>query len=94
MNADATEASPETFTTNSGKLVLMETGVAFPSFSATTHKFFVLVKSSIGSSADYPISAVTESAGNLTFSTFPASGYVPAADGLLHANIAIWLQAI
>lgn len=94
MSQDATEASPEVFTTNSGKLVVMENGDSWPSFSPATHKFFVLFKSAKGSSADYPTGTVTESGGNLTLSTFPASGYVPSADGKLHANFAIWLQAI
>lgn len=94
MSQDATEASPEVFTTNAGKLVVMENGDPFPSFSSATHKFFVHFKSAKGSSADYPTGTVTESGGNLTVSTFPASNYTLNVAGKLIANFAIWLQPI
>jgi hypothetical protein len=94
MDQDATEASPEVFTTGEGKLPLMETGEAWPVFNALTHTFFVLFKSAKGSSADYPTGSVSIVAGKLVISTFPASGYVPSVDGKLHANFAIWLQPL
>jgi hypothetical protein len=94
MSQDATEASPETFTTNVGQLALMETGFPFPVFNSSTHKFFVHFKSALGSSADYPIGTISVVAGNLTFTTFPANGFSPAADGKLHANFAVWLQPV
>ena len=92
MDDTKTEADPEEFTTNSGKLLLDEWGDSFPTFNDATHKFFVVMKSADGSSADYPIANIHVTAGALIFETFPASGFVPAPDGKLYANFAVWLQ--
>jgi hypothetical protein len=93
MSQDATEASPESFTTNSGKLVLMENGESFPSFNSVTHDFYISILASSGSGAIYPVGSSTVSAGDLTFSTFPESGYVTSSDGKLWANFAIYAVA-
>lgn len=93
MDDTKTEADPEVFTTNSGKLLVDAWGDPFPTFSALTHKFFVVMKSADGSSGDYPIADISiNGGGNLVFETFPASGFVPAPSGKLYANFACWLQ--
>jgi len=92
MDDTKTELDPETFETNVGKLLVDEWGNPFPTFNPVTHTFFVVMKSSDGSSADYPIADIRIESGNLLFETFPASGFVPAQSGKLYANFAVWLQ--
>ena len=88
MSQDATETSPEVLTTNVGKLVVMENDDAFPPFNSTTHDHYISVLTSDGAAAVYPV-AYTVVANNIAISTFPMSGYVPATDGKLYANIGI-----
>ena len=90
-----TVASPETLTTNSGKLVLMENGNAFPAFNSTTHDFFIAVNADKGCEASFGIvkASVTVSSGNLTWQMFVSDFGQAAADGKYYASIAVFLQA-
>ena len=95
MDDTKTEADPELFETNVGKLQYMETGATdpFPLFDDSLYVFYVSMLASKGSAATFPIADIAIVAGNLTFKTFPASGFIPASDGKLYANFAVWLQA-
>ena len=89
-----TQLSPETLTTNSGKLAVDETGQAYPAFSATTHVFYVSVNGAPYQEAHVNIiSKPAVSSGNITFQAAVQDGGKPAADGKFYADISIFLQA-
>ena len=48
VEVTGTQSSPETFTTNSGKLVTQENGAVYPTFNSSTHDFVVLITPPIG----------------------------------------------
>lgn len=92
---EGTSDAPETFTTNSGKLALMENGLSFPSFSDATHTFSVIMVPN--KKSQFSISIVTNasvSAGNLTWQAFVSDNQLPSPiDGFFWVDIAIFLQA-
>ena len=90
-----TLASPETFTTNTGKLVVMQNADAFPSFNSSTHDFLIVVNGDKQCEASFSIvkDSVSVVAGNLTWQMFISDFGQPAADSKYYASIAIFLQA-
>jgi hypothetical protein len=95
VQIDGTAASPETFTTGSGKLSTMETGAVWPAFSSVTHKFHVSVDGSKYCQAVFAlVDKATVSSGHVTFQLYVSDFGNPAADGKYYVDIAIFLQAI
>lgn len=94
VEVTGTEASPETFTTNVGKLAVMSTGAPWPTFNASTHKFSVHPHGK----QDARISLVNTpsvSGGNLTFQLAISDyGNPKPSDSKFYARITIFLQAI
>lgn len=89
---EGTEELPETFTTNSGKLLTMETGYAFPAISLLT--WVVTVKTISRQQADaYVVGDVVNSGTNLQFQLAVKPAGSPSGDGLFHFDIEIILQA-
>jgi len=89
-----TSLSPETFTTNVGKLILDETGNSYPTFSETTYVFNVVITPTDNCQASFStVGDPSVVAGNLTFQAFVSDFQVPASDGFFYADIAIFLQA-
>ena len=89
-----TQASPESFTTNAGKLSLDETGQAYPTFNAATHVFYVAVNGAPYQEAHINIiNKPAVSSGNITFQLAVQDGGKPSADGKFYADISIFLQA-
>jgi hypothetical protein len=89
ISQDSTEAAPESFITNTGKLAVMENGEAFPLFNSVTHSFFVEVFASNGAASHYPAKHSVNGDGNMVIATFAGSGFTPALDGNLYADFAI-----
>ena len=90
-----TEASPQTLTTNSAPIATMETGSAWPTFNASTHKFHVEVDGSPYQSAPvYLANTPSVIGGNLTFQVAVGYGGNPSSDTLHYSDISIFLQAI
>jgi hypothetical protein len=87
-----TEASPESFTTNIGKLATDDTGNPYPSFSAASHVFEVNVVSRQEAMV-HRTGNVTVSGGNLVFSLAVQDGGKPSSDGKFYCDISITLQA-
>lgn len=94
VKIEGTEASPETFTTNSGKLALMQNGLPFPSFSDSTHDFLVALNAEKNCQATFAVvkGSVSVVTGNLTFQAFASDYGSPAGDGFFWVAIAIFLQ--
>lgn len=88
MDQDATQDSPESFTTNSGKLATMQNGDPWPSFNATTHDHYISILASDGSGAIFP-ATFSISSGDITITTFPAGSYLPDPANVLYANFSI-----
>jgi hypothetical protein len=90
-----TQASPETFTTNVGKLLVMETGASFPTFNSSTHVFYVSVNGSKYQSADIAKVKDSESVvgGNIQFQAYINYGGNAASDGNYYLDICVFLQA-
>jgi len=86
--------SPEVFTTNTGKLALMENGHPFPVFNSTTHDFLVALNAEKGCQATFGVvkGSVAVVSGNLTFNAFVSDYGAPADDGFFWCAIAIFLQ--
>ncbi len=95
MKIEGTQASPEGFTTNSGKLAVQETGAAYPVFSDLTHVFTVQVNGAPYQDAKINIVGTPSiSAGNITFQLAVSDAGATSSDGFYYADIAIFLQAI
>lgn len=89
-----TQASPESFTTNSGKLATDETGNAYPTFNAATHVVHVSVNGAPYQEAHVNIiEKPAVSSGNISFQLAVQDGGKPASDGKFYADISIFLQA-
>jgi hypothetical protein len=90
-----TVTTPQTLTTNSDALVVMENGNPFPSFNASTHDFLIAVNAEKGCEASFGVvkGSVSVIAGNLTFDIFVSDFGQTAADGKYYCSIAIFLQA-
>jgi len=90
-----TQASPETFTTNSGKLATDETGAAYPTFNSATHVFHVSVNGAPYQDGKVNLVATPSvSGGNITFTAAVSDGGNPSSDGFFYSDILIVLQAI
>lgn len=81
--------SPETFTTNIGKLVTQDTGESYPTFSSATHVFKVSIES-YNDRLTFKYTQPTVSGGNLTFQV-SASDAGALLDNC-YADITVWLQ--
>lgn len=91
-----TETSPETLTTNSGKLATMQNGDPYPVFNSSTHDFLIAVNADKQCQASFQIvkGSRSVSAGNLSFQIYISDIGAPApSDGKYFATIAIFLQA-
>lgn len=93
---EGTEASPETFTTGSGKLALMETGLPYPSFDDANWVFHVSVNGAKYQEANISIvkDSVQVVAGNLQFQAYFGYQGNAATDGNYWGDVAIILQEI
>jgi len=94
VKIEGTEASPETFTTNVGKLATDETAQNYPAFSDSTHVFHVEVNGT--PYQDAKIHIITQpsiSGGNITFTAAVSGSGNMSGDGYAYADIAIFLQA-
>lgn len=94
VKIEGTEASPETFTTNAGKLATDETAQNYPAFSDTTHVFHVEVNGT--PYQDAKIHIITQpsiSGGNLTWTAAVSGSGNASGDGFFYADLAIFLQA-
>lgn len=91
-----TEASPETFTTNVGKLATMQTVAPFPTFNDATHVFHVNINGTKYQSADIAVvkNSIAEVGGNIQFQAYVNYGGNPASGGNYYMDVAIFLQAI
>lgn len=95
VKIEGTQASPESFTTNVGKLATMETGAAYPVFNAATHVFTVDVNGSPYQEAKVNIVGMPSiSGGNITFQAAVSDFGNASGDGFYYADVKIQLQAI
>lgn len=86
-----TQESPEEFTTNSGKLVTMETGLSYPSISLLS--WVVSVDTVPYQDAKInQVGDVVNTGTNLTFSLAVSGAGSPSPDGYYYADIIIGLQ--
>lgn len=89
-----TQASPETFTTNSEKLDVDETGTTYPAMSLLSFVATVIVNGTPYQDAKINmVGVVTNSGNNLTFQLAVSDGGAPSEDGYYYADIIIGLQA-
>lgn len=92
VEVTGTLASPETFTTNSGKLSTQESGSAYPTFDSSTYVYSVVGK-------DYQEATIsligkpTVSGSNLTFQLAISDMGKPSSDGKFYTDILILRQA-
>lgn len=91
-----TQASPETFTTNGGKLATDQTGASYPEFNTDDYAYHV----HLTPYQEAGVNLVTEPAitpsgatGNLTFQIAVADGGKAFSDGNYYADIVIIAQA-
>ena len=95
VKIEGTQASPETFTTNSGKLATDETGAVYPTFNSSTHVFHVSINGAPYQDGKINLIATPSvSAGNITFQAAVSDGGNPSSDGFFYADVAIFLQTI
>ncbi len=93
VKIEGTPDSPETFTTGVGKLALMETGAAFPTFNGLTHKHGVVL-TPYQEGMPYLVTQPSVSGGAVTFQLAVAYAGNPSADGFYYADIEILPQVI
>lgn len=92
VKIEGTQAAPETFTTNADKLVVMETGYAFPAISLLS--WVVTVKATALQDCKVNVVGDVENYGtNLRFELAMSDAGNAAPDGFYYADIEILLQA-
>lgn len=92
-----TQASPETLTTNAGKLTTDQTGASYPNFNDSTHVFTALCNSAPYQEAMVNIIAaptIPSSPGAMTFQVAVSDYGKAASDGNYYADIVIIIQTI
>ena len=92
-----TQASPETFTTNAGKLATDQTGASYPTFDTGSYAYQV----HLTSYQEAPVNLVAEpsisgggATGNITFTVAVGDSGKAFSDGSYYADIVIIAQAI
>lgn len=93
VKIEGTQASPETFTTGSGKLATTARGTAYPTFDSGTQSVHVEVNGA--PYQDGKINIVTQasiSGGNVTFTAAVSDAGNPSSDGFFYADIAFYIQ--
>jgi len=89
-----TSDAPQTFTTGTAPLALMETGAAWPSFSSVTHVANVVLQPNISCQfIPCRVGNPTITGGNVQFQAFVSDMQVPASDGFYYMDVTILLQA-
>ena len=89
-----TSDAPQTFTTGTPPLVLMETTESWPPFSNTTHVHTVVLTPN--SSCQFIPCLVGNPSivvGNVQFQAFVSDMQVPASDGFYYCDLRVYLQA-
>jgi hypothetical protein len=88
--------NPESFTTNSGKLVSCDAPAGvYPAFDDTLQKFYISVNGQVYQDCHFHVTALeSETAGNLTFSVERSDAGNPSGDGSYYADIAIFEVSI
>lgn len=90
VKIEGTQASPETFTTGTGKLATTARGIAYPTFNAATQSVSVLVNST--PYQDRKVNVVTQgtiSGGNVTFTCALSDAGNDSGDGFSYCDISI-----
>jgi hypothetical protein len=94
VEVTGTQSSPETFTTNSGKLATQENGSAYPVISLSTYVVSVVSNGSPYQDAKInQVGSLTQVGSNISFQLAISDTGNPSSDGKFYTDILIFLQA-
>jgi hypothetical protein len=93
VKIEGTQTSPETFTTNVGKLLTMQNGQSYPTISLLSYNPSVLLSEYQAATVNR-VGDIAQSGGNITFQLAVDDIGNPSDDGYYYADIVIVLQAI
>jgi hypothetical protein len=91
VKIEGTPDSPETFTTNVGKLATMQTSAPYPTFTDTTHVYTVIFEHYQGG-VPYLVTQPSITGGNITFTAAVDYAGNPSGDGFFYSDITLILQ--
>lgn len=92
VEVTGTPASPETFTTNSGKLATMQNGSPYPTIDLGTYTVDVQIQSLQDCQITVVKGSLAQAGSDITFQLQRSDAGIPASDGKYYATITLIIQ--